>query len=340
MSVSDQILDKLRKNDKNLTELSMSGNSVGDEGAQALAKAIESNIFLESLEIGNSDIGSEGAKALAKALTKNQHLKTLYLRGNFIGDEGSKALSDALKINNSLQHLYLGNNKITIKGINAFAEAFPFNSALNTIYLRNNSVGDSGAQILSDSLVKNCGLRVLNLANVGLTKTGCETLLNLLNINTTLHSVVFEHNGVNDTEIITAFEEKFKYNESLPVVTSNNIVKKIVQHCELQLELDETREDQKQAILDKIAQQCILSRAEQYHWSGNNLQGNSILCVAFLSRLINGKYSNDSKKLELIASTFRKLFEAIITRAKQDITNPKTIKPRAEILQMAQNFIG
>lgn len=339
MSISEHVLEKLKANDEKLIDLSIGSGAFGDEGAAALAEALKNNTNLQSIELGNSNIGPDGAVALANALTKSSGLKTLYLRGNKIGDEGSEALAEALKMNNCLEHLYLGGNEIGIKGVKAFADAFTKNSTLETIYLRNNHVGDEGSQILADALVKNFGLRVLNVANAELTEVGCRTFLKLMEVNTTLHSVVFEHNGVDSEEIVKAFAEREKYNSSLAIVTSNTVAKKILRHCEEFIEFEKIREDKRQLNFEQLAEKFSLTRAEQYHWSGVNLQGNSILCVAFLSRMIFGKYSDKTASDELMR-VVRQLYEKLLLRVKEDIANPKTAKPNQEILNAANQLIS
>lgn len=339
MSISEHVLEKIRANDKKLIDLGISGSAVGDEGVKVLADALNGNTSLLSIELGNSNIGSEGAEALARALLKNNTLKTLYLRGNKIGDEGSKALSEALKSNNGLEHLYLGGNEITIEGVKAFADAFTKNSTLQTIYLRNNRLTDEGAQILADALVKNFGLRVLNVANAELTEVGCRALLKLLDSNTTLQSIVFEHNGVETEEIVKAFDERLKYNGSLPVTTSNAVAKKILNHCEEYLELEKIREDKRTLNFEQLAEKCSLTRAEQYHWSGTNFHGNAILCVSFLSRMIFSKYPDKVAADEMVRIAHL-LYEKLFVRAKEDLVNDKVTKPNPEILQAATQFFG
>ncbi len=335
MAVSEHILGKLRSNDASMVELSFSGNGIGDEGAKVLAKALEGNTVLQSLELGNNNIGSDGVVALSKALAKTNSLKTLYLRGNKIGDAGAIALSEALKMNNCLEHLYLGGNQIALEGIIAFAEAFTKNSTLQAIYLRNNQVTDEGAEALAECLVKNFSLRVLNVANAELTESGCRALLNLLNSNTTLQSIVFEHNGVNDEEIVKSFAQHLKYNASLPVTTANVVARKILAHCE---EYEEAESENKST--DAIIQKSFLTRAEQYQWSGNNLHGNSILCAAFLYRMICGRYFGNQNTSDNLIRIAHVLYDKLIIRVKEDLANSKVPKPNPELLQMAQKFVG
>ena len=61
-----------------------SDNNIGDEGATAIAKALETNTTLSELDLYHNNIGDEGATAIAKALETNTTLSKLDL--NKFGD--------------------------------------------------------------------------------------------------------------------------------------------------------------------------------------------------------------------------------------------------------------
>ncbi|GBG24321.1 Leucine-rich repeat serine/threonine-protein kinase 2 [Hondaea fermentalgiana] len=56
---------------------SLSDNGIGDKGAKALAKALETNTTLQLLGLNTNNIGSEGHTSLANALKQNRRLQTL-----------------------------------------------------------------------------------------------------------------------------------------------------------------------------------------------------------------------------------------------------------------------
>jgi len=58
---------------------------------------------INSLE--DNKIGDEGANAVATALEKNRSLESLSLEGNNIGDKGAKAMAAALKVNWTLAEI-------------------------------------------------------------------------------------------------------------------------------------------------------------------------------------------------------------------------------------------
>lgn len=49
-----------------------------------------------------NSLGAEGAKALADALKDNPSLRFLLLQDNNLGDDGGKAIVEALKVNATL----------------------------------------------------------------------------------------------------------------------------------------------------------------------------------------------------------------------------------------------
>ncbi|KAF9391584.1 ATP-binding cassette, sub-B (MDR TAP), member 4 [Podila verticillata] len=82
-----------------LTTLDLKSNSIGDDGAQALAEALKTNNTLTALYLGDNSIGDDGAQVLAEALKTNLTLTTLYLEDNSIGDNGAQALAEVLQTN-------------------------------------------------------------------------------------------------------------------------------------------------------------------------------------------------------------------------------------------------
>lgn len=97
-----EAIERLKSNDPTLTSLNLSGNEIGDFGAQALAEALTENNTLTSLNLSVNDIGDLGAQALAEALAENNTLTLLGLSGNKIGVKGAQALAEALRVNNTI----------------------------------------------------------------------------------------------------------------------------------------------------------------------------------------------------------------------------------------------
>src|SRR5690349_1722528 len=110
-----QIVDK----SANLSELRLSSNQIGDDGAAELGKTMPSMRQLLVLDLSN-DIGSrnkntinnEGLKSLCDAISKNFSLLSLNLMGNNITELDASSIGQVLRLNLTLTHLDLDRNKL------------------------------------------------------------------------------------------------------------------------------------------------------------------------------------------------------------------------------------
>src|ERR1700729_2155198 len=94
-----QRLGMLLKDNDTITNIYLSDNQIGDEGAKAIADALKVNNNITDIDLAYNQIGTEGAKAIADALKVNHTITNVYLFGNQIGDEGAKAIADILEEN-------------------------------------------------------------------------------------------------------------------------------------------------------------------------------------------------------------------------------------------------
>ena len=145
MAALQRALDRLARGDPTLTELDLSLLDLFDGGSDAevqrLATALVGNSTLTYLDLGDNSIGAEGARALAEMLPGNATLTTLYLGWNSIGPEGARALAELLPGNSTLKALDLYGNSIGAEGARALAEMLAGNSTLTTLDLSDNFIG-------------------------------------------------------------------------------------------------------------------------------------------------------------------------------------------------------
>jgi len=73
-------------------------------------------VGLQHLRLSYNSVGNQGAVALADAIRVNQSLLTLTLKNNSINDEGLLAMKRALEVNNTLQSLQLFGNEFYATG--------------------------------------------------------------------------------------------------------------------------------------------------------------------------------------------------------------------------------
>jgi GTPase SAR1 family protein/Ran GTPase-activating protein (RanGAP) involved in mRNA processing and transport len=144
-----------------LTSLDLQGNTIGDEGAKAIAAALRG---LSLLDLRDNSVGVEGAKAIAAGLPS---LISLNLWGNNIGDEGAKVIAAALP---GLTSLNLGRSNVGDEGAKAIAAAA---LGLTSLVLTHNHIGDEGAKAIAAALP---GLSLLDLRDNSVGVEGAKAI--------------------------------------------------------------------------------------------------------------------------------------------------------------------
>jgi len=172
----EKSLQRLRENDPSLTELNLSKDKIGDNGAKSLSDALRENTSLTTLSLGVNNIGDDGAMSLSDALRKNTSLAILFLDKNDIGDDGAESLGDALRKNTSLSMLFLNKNDIGDDGAKSLSDALRKNTSLANLDLWNNNIEDEGAKSIGDALRTNTSLTTLSLYDNKIGDDGVEAL--------------------------------------------------------------------------------------------------------------------------------------------------------------------
>jgi internalin A len=153
-----------------LTTLNLSGNQIGNEGAQSIAKNLTN---LTTLDLSSNQIGDQGAQSIAENLP---NLTTLNLWGNQIGDQGAESVAENLT---HLTTLQLGSNHIGVEGAQSIAKNLP---NLTTLDLSSNQIGDQGAQSVAENLPN---LTTLDLSSNQIGNEGAQSIAeNLPNLTT------------------------------------------------------------------------------------------------------------------------------------------------------------
>ena len=138
--------------ERSFTALDISGNTIGDEGATALAEVALANFFvpLRHVDMALNDIGNRGIGAVARALKANAEppLALLDLSWNAFGDEGATALAEALAQSDPitgertlrLRTLKLAGNAVKNAGGRALVEALEGNRTVRELDLSSNQI--------------------------------------------------------------------------------------------------------------------------------------------------------------------------------------------------------
>lgn len=143
-----------------LEKLSLSGSTLGPEGALMIVAALKMNSTLIYLDLTKTALGS-GAVFIAEALQRNTTLHTLVLSQNNLAMRSAAALAEMLQTNTGLHTLDLSANNLGPRGAICIAEALKINSSLHTLNLEKNKLGAAGIASLAEALQTNTALQAL-----------------------------------------------------------------------------------------------------------------------------------------------------------------------------------
>ncbi|KAL0239603.1 hypothetical protein GEMRC1_009711 [Eukaryota sp. GEM-RC1] len=205
-----------------ITSIDLRYNSIGDEGARALAEVLRVNTVVTSIDLVRNAIGDDGARTLAEVLKINTTVTKIDLSKNYIGDKGARALADALKVNTAVTSLDMWNNSIGDEGVKALADAFKVNTAVTRIDFGDNSIGAEGARALADALKVNTVITRLNLRSNSIGNEGARALADALKVNSTVTSVDLWNNSI-AAEGARALAELLIVNNNVKIVGVNQL---------------------------------------------------------------------------------------------------------------------
>ena len=133
---------------QNLTELSLSKNSVGDQGCAAVAKVLGSSPSIKRLDLSSNSIGDVGGAAMAKALVAHSTLTSLSLENNCMGDHAGVGIAQALSRNNVLLSLSLKANLVHDSTGSALVVGLQSNQTLTELDVSWNDINYTNHQSL------------------------------------------------------------------------------------------------------------------------------------------------------------------------------------------------
>ena len=223
----NDIIAKVKENDKNVTGIGSIVTHFGWEAAQILAGALTCNTSVTYLRLGKN-IGDGGAEALARMLEHNTTLKVLDLNGNSsITARGVTFLANALKKNTTLTTLILSMTNVKQKACVALSSMLAVNETLTTLDVSCNNIGDRGVKALLEFIRKsNHSLTTLSIANNRITSAGANVLAETVRDNTTLTSIDISNNNFEVLRNITLMNA-LESNYSLTTFETNIVSSKI-----------------------------------------------------------------------------------------------------------------
>ena len=187
-----------------LTELVLSDNDLGPEGATQLTPALQQMRRLRRLNLSDNHLGPEGATHLAPALQQMTQLTALNLAGNDFDTEGAANLAPALQQMTQLTALNLSWNDFDPESARHLAPALQQMTQLTALSLAGNDFGPEGAAHLAPALQQMTELRELDLSTNLFGPEGARHLTPALQQMTGLRELVLQNNqfGPEDEQMI------------------------------------------------------------------------------------------------------------------------------------------
>ena len=166
---------------KTLHTLYLQSCNNSPDGIKSVANILSRFTSLQSVSlIDMNRIGDDGARAIAHALQGCEVLSVLDLNGSGIQDAGTKALSETLRCC-KLQRLSLASNCIGDDGARAIAHALRGCEVLSVLDLSGNVIQDAGTEALSEAL-RSCKLQRLSLASNCMGPSGALAVAGVLKL--------------------------------------------------------------------------------------------------------------------------------------------------------------
>ena len=134
-----QYLAKAIKDTRTIKRLILENNHIHPAGAIMLAEALtpgkgQDDPVLEELDLCNNSIGAEGATAVASVLTSNKTLKKINLFWNNIGNEGLQAICANLRKDFPLDFVLVSSARVALKFLFMIRPHFMHSSKLRRLF--------------------------------------------------------------------------------------------------------------------------------------------------------------------------------------------------------------
>ena len=150
---------------KQLKELILWGNALGEEGLLGMEDALGTLAALKTLDLRGNAIGGYGAAALASLFPHLPRLKRLKLSENYLGNSGISALCEFLPHLPHLRLLHLSKNCFDSTVCPALFQSLLHCPRLTSLHLSHNPLCDSGARALTRVLPHFLELATLNVSS-------------------------------------------------------------------------------------------------------------------------------------------------------------------------------
>ncbi|KAM9175222.1 NLR family member X1 isoform 2-T2 [Mergus octosetaceus] len=143
-------------------------NSLGPDACEELRTLLlHAKCAVSDLRLSNNPVGVQGARHLAEALAGNRSLSRLSLLHTALGDRGAEEIARRLPENQQLQELNLGYNSLTDASALSVVEVAKKHATLDKVHLYFNDISEEGKRALHSLRMERDGVRALVFLTAG-----------------------------------------------------------------------------------------------------------------------------------------------------------------------------
>lgn len=188
-----------------LLQLSLAGNKITAESANALSRLIETNTKIAVIDLQRNMLMSSGVKTILTSIEDNQGLIELSLNdnGDDVGhhpdehtDEGgvARSFSGLLYERTDLKVLRIGSTGITYKGVQLIMAALGKNDHLEEFEIGFNNIGPDGGELVGEAIVANKVLKKLIIDGSDIGDDGAAEVSHAFKFNTNVEELSLKSN--------------------------------------------------------------------------------------------------------------------------------------------------
>ncbi|NWI65352.1 NLRX1 protein, partial [Todus mexicanus] len=143
-------------------------NSLGADACKEIRDLLlHDKCVVSNLRLTNNPVGEQGAQYLAEALAGNSSLTHLSLLHTALGDQGAEVIAQHLAKNQHLQELNLGYNSLTDAAALRVVEVAKKHATLDKVHLYLNDISEDGKRALDSLRMDRDGVRALVFLTAG-----------------------------------------------------------------------------------------------------------------------------------------------------------------------------
>ena len=183
----------------------------------SLLKHVLSLKNISQLDIQSNKIGDENMLILLKYIKDNNiRLKSLKLQSNLIGEIGSGGIAELVKNNKNLTFMNISSNPLGYRGVKKICNAMESHPcALKELILNFTQCNNYCSADIYKMLIKNKNLKVLSLIGNFLSNEGIDKILSALRVNNTLEELSIGENKNMNSKGFDNLGSYLRFNKSL-----------------------------------------------------------------------------------------------------------------------------